>query len=199
MGEDFGPDFKRRRTDQTGYISESFRTAEPGASFSRRADRDSSGLPVDGQELGTDGRGRGAKEIPRAKQMPRSVAELSSSIRPIPSRYLRRSTAIHSSADGSRSSMKGKRRQHWFSFSHVRISFLRPRAKENPPDGRSLFRPAAHQLRGGHAEDLRWENLPAGTYTMASASLETPFAIFRNAATDESFRPSSRLVGQLQL
>jgi alpha-galactosidase len=150
---------------------------------------DAFGLSVDGQELWDGWQWHGTQEVPCAGKGCREVIEdLSSSIRPIRvkvhtqidgSPFLRRWLEIAS--EGSTPTAIGS----VFPMSGYLFSAhgLKENLGENAPF--SVLRPASFEP--GREGDLRWRNLPDGSYSHGSSKYGMPFAIINNAVTGESF------------
>jgi alpha-galactosidase len=148
------------------------------------------GLSVDGQEMWDGWEWQSAKEINCPGGHCREVVEeLVNRIRPIRVRvhtridgnpFLRRWLEITN--DGKNAAAIGS------IFPMSGYLFSARGLEENLPAGAAPFavlRPANFQPQ--HEGDLRWVNLPDGTYSYGNSKYGMPFAIVKNAVTDESF------------
>ena len=147
------------------------------------------GLSVDGQEMWDRWEWQSAKEIKCPGHCREVVEELVNRIRPIRVRvhtridgnpFLRRWLEITN--DGKNAAAIGS------IFPMSGYLFSARGLEENLPAGAAPFavlRPASFQPQ--HEGDLRWVNLPDGTYSYGNSKYGMPFAIVKNAVTDESF------------
>jgi alpha-galactosidase len=148
------------------------------------------GLSVDGQELWDGWKWQSASEVDCPGGHCREVVEeLVNTIRPIRVQvhtridgnpFLRRWLVITN--DGKNPAAIGS------VFPMSGYLFAAHGLRENLPAGAapfSVLRPANFQPQ--HEGDFRWDNLPDGTYSYGNSKYGMPFAIVKNAVTDESF------------
>lgn len=151
---------------------------------------DSFGISVDGQELWDGWQWQGTREIHCAGRGCRElIEEFSSLVRPIRVR-------VHTQIDGN------PFLRRWIEITNTGKSpaaigsifpmsgylFSAHGLKENLPTGSapfSVLRPASFQP--GHEGDLRWTDIPDGSYSYGNSKWGMPFAIVKNAVTGESF------------